>query len=108
MAHWERARKYIAPTALPRSSIVISDEPLSRETNYRTEFVAVLSHQPQGGFITRKPTPVIDVASRNGWGDDGFGFFFQRNPEPQPGNARSRGGPYYPPQPYPPRQQGFW
>ena len=46
----------IAPTALPRSSIVVSDEPLSRETNFRTEFVAVLSNQPQGGFITRKPT----------------------------------------------------
>ncbi len=45
----------IAPTALPRSSIVISDEPLSAETNYRTEFVAVLSKQPQGGFITRTP-----------------------------------------------------
>ena len=44
----------IAPTALPRSSIIISDEPLSRETNYRTEFVAVLSNQPQGGFITRR------------------------------------------------------
>ena len=46
----------IAPTALPRSSIIVSDEPLSRETNYRTEFVAVLSNQPQGGFITRRPT----------------------------------------------------
>ena len=45
----------IAPTAVPRSSIIISDEPLSRETNYRTEFVAVLSNQPQGGFITRRP-----------------------------------------------------
>src|SRR6202045_1330433 len=33
----------IAPTALPRSSIIVSDEPLSRETNYRTEFVAVLT-----------------------------------------------------------------
>ena len=51
----------IAPTALPRSSIIISDEPLSSETNYRTEFVAVLSNQPQGGFITRKPT--TEVAS---------------------------------------------
>ena len=47
----------IAPTALPRSSIIVSDEPLSRETNYRTEFVAVLNNQPQGGFVTRKPTP---------------------------------------------------
>ncbi len=55
----------IAPTALPRSSIVISDEPLSKETNYRTEFVAVLSNQPQGGFVTRKPTEV-QVMSENG------------------------------------------
>jgi len=43
----------IAPTALPRSSIIISDEPLSEETNYRTEFVTVLGNQPHGGFITR-------------------------------------------------------
>src|SRR5262249_12609371 len=49
----------IAPTALPRSSIIISDEPLSKETNYRTEFVAVLSDQPQGGFITRQPTVAV-------------------------------------------------
>ncbi|MBI3703174.1 MAG: L,D-transpeptidase [Rhizobiales bacterium] len=68
----------IAPTAVPRSSIIVSDEPLSRETNYRTEFVAVLSNQPQGGFITRKPTTDARVASDNGWGDNGFPFF-QRN-----------------------------
>src|SRR5580704_6762042 len=64
----------IAPTTLPRSSIVISDEPLSKETNYRTEFVAVLSNQPQGGFITRKPTVVSVPYAQN---DDGFGSFFQ-------------------------------
>jgi hypothetical protein len=46
----------VAPTALPRSSIIVSDEPLSSETNQRTEFVAVLSNQPQGGFITRQPS----------------------------------------------------
>ena len=62
----------IAPTALPRSSIIISDESLSRETNYRTEFVAVLSNQPQGGFITRKPAEVRVVD------DNGFFSFFQR------------------------------
>jgi len=65
----------IAPTASPRSSIVISDEPLSEETNYRTEFVAVLSNQPQGGFITRKPTTDVLVADGD---DNGFGWFFQR------------------------------
>ena len=63
----------IAPTALPRSSIVISDEPLSEETNYRTEFVAVLSNQPQGGFITRERTPM--VAADDPYGDDGLSFF---------------------------------
>ncbi|MBX9710790.1 MAG: L,D-transpeptidase [Xanthobacteraceae bacterium] len=84
----------IAPTALPRSSIVISDEPLSKETNYRTEFVAVLNNQPQGGFITRKPTPVL-VANRDVQGDDFFGLFFQRNPNPQPVDPRRRGGRQY-------------
>jgi len=95
----------IAPTALPRSSIIISDEPLSGETNYRTEFVAVLNNQPQGGFVTRRPTVDVNVASGN---DDGFGFFFQRNPAPQPGDPRTvdprrRGG-----QPYPPVQKSWW
>jgi lipoprotein-anchoring transpeptidase ErfK/SrfK len=80
----------IAPTALPRSSIVVSDEPLSRETNYRTEFVAVLSNQPQGGFVTRKPTADIGIANR---GDDFFGFMFQRNPDPR--DSRLRSDQYY-------------
>ena len=96
----------IAPTALPRSSIIISDEPLSKETNYRTEFVAVLSNQPQGGFITRKPTPDALVASDSDPGDNifGFGFFnFQRAPERQPINPRRRGGQYYRQE-----QQGLW
>lgn len=76
----------IGPTALPRSSIIISDEPLSAETNYRTEFVAVLSNQPQGGFITRKPSVETMAANDDGpydygrgnyaRGDDFFGFLF--------------------------------
>jgi hypothetical protein len=70
----------IAPTALPGSSIVISDEPLSAETNYRTEFVAVLSNQPQGGFITRKPSTESLIASDDDRDDDVFGgFFSERN-----------------------------
>jgi hypothetical protein len=92
----------IAPTVSPRSSIVISDEPLSSETNYRTEFVAVLSSQPQGGFITRRPTNDVLIASDD---DDGFGFFnnFGRDPAFQPGNTRRRGGQYYRPV-----QPGWW
>ncbi len=85
----------IAPTALPRSSIIVSDEPLSRETNYRTEFVAVLNNQPQGGFVTRLPTPDVAVASDNSWGDTGLGSLFQPNWNSQTNNTRRRGGQYY-------------
>jgi len=82
----------IAPTALPRSSIVVSDEPLSEETNYRTEFVAVLSNQPQGGFITREPTTDVLVADTND--DDGLGSFFQRGWGSQRGNSYQRNWDY--------------
>ena len=93
----------IAPTALPRSSIVVSDEPVSRETNYRTEFVAVLSNQPQGGFITRKPTVSVPVASNNQWGDGGgfFSFFDQPAPPSRQPYDRRVGG-------RKPVQQGLW
>ncbi len=95
----------IAPTAVPRSSIIVSDEPLSAETNYRTEFVAVLSNQPQGGFITRKPTPPEEalVASGDDSSDDGFSSFFQPRWNPQPADPRLRGR-----QPYRVPQQNWW
>jgi lipoprotein-anchoring transpeptidase ErfK/SrfK len=70
----------IAPTALPRSSLVISDEPLHKETNYRTEFVIALNNQPQGGIITRARSP--DVRVGFGWG----GWF---------NNTPARGGQSY-------------
>jgi L,D-transpeptidase catalytic domain len=91
----------IAPTALPRSSIIVSDEPLSRETNYRTEFVAVLSDQPQGGFITRKPTvsPMFKPWETASGGF--FNFWDQPRPGPQPGDRRRRGRSYQ-------AKQGLW
>jgi hypothetical protein len=58
----------IAPTALPRSSLIISDEPLHQEANYRTEFVIALNNQPQGGIITRSPSPDVRVGFWSGWG----------------------------------------
>jgi hypothetical protein len=82
----------IAPTALPRSSLIISDEPLHSETNYRTEFVIALNHQPQGGIITRARSPDMRVARRDdfgfGWG--GWGF----------NNTPGRGSQYYDPRQY--------
>ena len=97
----------IAPTALPRSSIIVSDEPLSGETNFRTEFVAVLNNQPQGGFLMRRPTDDVPIAGGNDWGNDwgnnGFGFFSQRNWYSPSANRRPRAGQYYQPM-----QQRWW
>ncbi len=83
----------IAPTAAPLSSIIISDEPLSSETNYRTEFVAVLSNQPQGGFITRMPSPSTEIARD----DSGFGGWFGSGgyAQPQYGQSRRSQSSYY-------------
>ena len=61
----------IAPTALPRSSLIISDEPLHKETNYRTEFIVALNNQPQGGILTRAASrsPEVRVGGLfSGWG----------------------------------------
>ena len=69
----------IAPTAVPRTSLIISDEPANREQNYRTEFVVVLNNQPQGGLAIRKPA--ADVVARD-FGGYGYGY------------ARQYGGPY--------------
>jgi hypothetical protein len=60
----------IAPTASPRSSLIISDKPLNRETNNRTEFVVVPNDQPQGGLAVRRPP-----ARYGGFGGGSWGFF---------------------------------
>jgi hypothetical protein len=72
----------IAPTAAPRSSLIISDEPPNREQNYRTEFVVVLNNQPQGGLAIRKPAADVVARDLGGYGYYGNGY------------ARQYGGPY--------------
>jgi L,D-transpeptidase catalytic domain len=44
----------IAAMASPRSSLIISDEPLSSETGKGTEFVVIMSGEPQGGIKFRR------------------------------------------------------
>jgi L,D-transpeptidase catalytic domain len=46
----------IAPMLAPHSSIIISDEGLSAETGRGTDFVVLLSGEPQGGIATRRRT----------------------------------------------------
>jgi len=90
----------IAPTALPLSSITISDEPLSSETNYRTEFVVVLNNQPQGGFANRARSPDMNIARDTD--DSGYGFGRQREWAPSYGYRQpSVGRSYYQP-------RGWW
>ena len=96
----------IAPTAVPGSSITISDEPLSSETNYRTEFVVVLNNQPQGGFANRFHSPDMRVSQRNpdtgffgsfgNWFSSGFGNSGNSGNQRRPGR-----------QPYARQQQGW-
>jgi hypothetical protein len=44
----------VAGMALPRSSLIISDEALSPETGKGTEFIVVMSGEPQGGIKFRR------------------------------------------------------
>jgi hypothetical protein len=71
------------PGATPRSSMIVTDEAPSSETSKGTDFVVVLSDEPQGGIKFRKPAPAHDygyVSSRYrapAWGSPfgGRGFF---------------------------------
>jgi hypothetical protein len=41
----------------PRSSLIVTDEPMSSETGKGTEFVVLLSGEPQGGIKKRRRSP---------------------------------------------------
>jgi hypothetical protein len=51
----------IAEIASPRSSLIISDEALSSETGKDTEFVVLMSGEPQGGIKYRHRRPETKV-----------------------------------------------
>jgi hypothetical protein len=48
---------HISAIVSPGSSLILSDEPLSRETGQATEFVVVMSTEPQGGIKIRRRDP---------------------------------------------------
>lgn len=52
---------FITEKVSPRSSLIISDEPLSSETGNSTEFVVPLSGEPQGGLKNRRPSQRMEV-----------------------------------------------
>ncbi len=51
----------IAEMMSTRSSLIISDEPLSSETGNGTEFVVIMSGEPQGGLTHRRRDLPIEV-----------------------------------------------
>jgi hypothetical protein len=44
----------------PRSSLIVTDEAMSSETGKGTEFVVLLSGEPQGGIKNRRRRPGTD------------------------------------------------
>jgi hypothetical protein len=86
----EDAGARISEVVLPGASLIVSDEGPSIETGKDTDFVVVMSGEPQGGLSIRRRQTV----SRNR--DDEFGFFgreslFGRSSAPY-GRSSSRSG----------------
>jgi hypothetical protein len=57
----EDALDRIAGMVSPRSSLIMSDEALSSETGKDTDFVVVLSGEPQGSIQSRRRSPATEL-----------------------------------------------
>jgi L,D-transpeptidase-like protein len=68
----------VSDIVLPGSSLIVSDEGAHIETGKDTDFVVLMSGEPQGGIKTRRREPLV------GFGNDDF-F----------GRSRSRGFPFW-------------
>ena len=68
---------HIAEMVSPRSSLIISDEALSSETGKDTDFVVVMSDEPQGGIkFRRKSSGTTAVSYRRNYAPfGGFGGY---------------------------------
>jgi len=67
----------ISELVLPGSSLIVSDEAAHKETGKHTDFIVLLSGEPQGGIILRpkpKPDYYDDYWSYNGYGNSGYGY----------------------------------
>jgi hypothetical protein len=74
----KEAAERISEMAAPGASLIVSDEGLSRETGKATEFIVVMSGEPQGGIkIRRRPAEARGRAPRpsNSYGWSGSSPF---------------------------------
>jgi len=72
----------ISEMAGPGTSLIVSDEPLNRETGQATDFIVVMSNEPQGGLKIRRRSPGLEARNRYqrpayggspvGWSGPGF------------------------------------
>jgi L,D-transpeptidase catalytic domain len=61
----------------PGASVIVSDEPVSREAGQATDFIVVMSNEPQGGLKIRRRSPGLEARSRYqrpGYGSSPFGW----------------------------------
>ena len=64
----QEALDIISEVVLPGSSLIVSDEGPSRETGKDTDFVVVMSHEPQGALKIRQREPAPkDLYERSPW-----------------------------------------
>jgi hypothetical protein len=71
----QEALERISEVVLPGSSLIISDEGASIETGKDTDFVVLMSGEPQGGIKVRKREPRYRDDDFFGGGKGGGGFF---------------------------------
>lgn len=62
----------ISELVLPGSSLIVSDEAAHKETGKATDFVVLISGEPQGG-IKKRPRQVDPYADSYGYGGYGYG-----------------------------------
>lgn len=68
----KEAQERISAAVLPGSSLIISDEGMHGETGKDTDFIVVMSGEPQGGLTSRHHPQHRD---NNEWGESFFGGF---------------------------------
>ena len=88
----------ISELVLPGSSLIISDEAAHKETGKATDFIVLLSGEPQGGIILR-PKPKPEYYEDEGYygGPFGWGNFGYNQPQ----QRRAKRAPYYNKSPFP-------
>ncbi len=68
----QEALKRFETSMWPGSSLIVSDEAMHKETNHATDFIVLMSGEPQGGIKKRpkpKPVPLQQYVF-----DDGYGY----------------------------------